>query len=447
MPVITTAEAAATRSTFLPILPLSLWASLVAIVILALVRLWWLATGGQRSSWSALSKAHARQPLREVSLGQGQASLGKRASRIRAIILLVSAGAAVGATAAGVGNKNKSGCKKNSNSSSMGGDEEKGGHHPSGARSRGVSTTSASSASDSAQLPRQQQRWNGFSRTHDDAGLPAEQAFTSTQLVVGGQKSMDNDNNLGSSSTEVLVRRASGQQMTPTIASFTGRHTIADDQHILYGPSYSNATAGMRNLSKQQPVSGRDLTRTGSASQGHRNAQKTPGEPISSRGTTNMQTNSNGFQVSNDRSNSGSSGDGGMMAAGSMPIPTSSVPANQRDWTSTTIMTSSPASYPSTSPMLPPPPLTLDYAAAPFDPSMIMFPGSGEVIDGGVRIVPAAVLGHAHQHHHEKVQESAADWKRHTRVYGGGVCLACAAAEDGGFYGPRVRPEDRRHTT
>jgi hypothetical protein len=39
-------------------------------------------------------------------------------------------------------------------------------------------------------------------------------------------------------------------------------------------------------------------------------------------------------------------------------------------------------------------------------------------------------------------------WKRHTRVYGGGVCLACLAADgeggDGGFYGDKVPLEDRR---
>ncbi|KAK8024427.1 hypothetical protein PG993_012493 [Apiospora rasikravindrae] len=38
-------------------------------------------------------------------------------------------------------------------------------------------------------------------------------------------------------------------------------------------------------------------------------------------------------------------------------------------------------------------------------------------------------------------------WKRHTRVYGGGVCLACLASggEEGGFYGPNVPLEDRRY--
>lgn len=43
--------------------------------------------------------------------------------------------------------------------------------------------------------------------------------------------------------------------------------------------------------------------------------------------------------------------------------------------------------------------------------------------------------------------DSGAGWKRHTRVYGGGVCLACLASgghHEGGFYGENVRPEDRR---
>ncbi|KAI3391756.1 hypothetical protein diail_6828 [Diaporthe ilicicola] len=108
----------------------------------------------------------------------------------------------------------------------------------------------------------------------------------------------------------------------------------------------------------------------------------------------------------------------------------------------------SPSSYPPTSPLLPPPPLT-DY---PFDPDAIMFPGAGAV-DGGVRVVYAE-----HDHGHEDNEPRSAhgeaagsfsncgsSWTRHTRVYGGGgVCLACAAAGGGGFYGARVRPEDKR---
>lgn len=44
------------------------------------------------------------------------------------------------------------------------------------------------------------------------------------------------------------------------------------------------------------------------------------------------------------------------------------------------------------------------------------------------------------------LDDSGAGWRRHTRVYGGGVCLACLASSDreGGFYGDRVRPEERR---
>ncbi|KAI1081515.1 hypothetical protein F5B20DRAFT_67945 [Whalleya microplaca] len=43
------------------------------------------------------------------------------------------------------------------------------------------------------------------------------------------------------------------------------------------------------------------------------------------------------------------------------------------------------------------------------------------------------------------MDDSGAGWKRHTRVYGGGVCLACMAAEgQGGFYGDNVPPEHRR---
>ncbi|KAJ1326327.1 hypothetical protein MN608_07774 [Microdochium nivale] len=46
------------------------------------------------------------------------------------------------------------------------------------------------------------------------------------------------------------------------------------------------------------------------------------------------------------------------------------------------------------------------------------------------------------------LDNDGAGWKRHTRVYGGGVCLACLESEGkegGGFYGENVRPEDRRH--
>lgn len=111
-----------------------------------------------------------------------------------------------------------------------------------------------------------------------------------------------------------------------------------------------------------------------------------------------------------------------------------------------------PSSYPPTSPLLPPPPPT-SYGAV--DPALVMFPGPAR--DGGIRIVP--VHGHGEDSRsgvHGAVTSGSvnpeASWARHTRVYGGGVCLACAAATtaaaaaagEGGFYGDSVRPEDKR---
>jgi hypothetical protein len=42
--------------------------------------------------------------------------------------------------------------------------------------------------------------------------------------------------------------------------------------------------------------------------------------------------------------------------------------------------------------------------------------------------------------------EAGHGWKRHTRVYGGGVCLACLASGErhGGFYGDKVPMSERR---
>ncbi|KAH6645582.1 hypothetical protein BKA67DRAFT_585636 [Truncatella angustata] len=43
------------------------------------------------------------------------------------------------------------------------------------------------------------------------------------------------------------------------------------------------------------------------------------------------------------------------------------------------------------------------------------------------------------------LNNAGAGWKRHIRVYGGGVCLACTALEGKGeFYGHKVRPEEQR---
>ncbi|KAM0438771.1 hypothetical protein ACHAPT_001530 [Fusarium lateritium] len=81
-------------------------------------------------------------------------------------------------------------------------------------------------------------------------------------------------------------------------------------------------------------------------------------------------------------------------------------------------LTFSPSSYPPTSPLLPPAP-----------------PNAGaKGID-----VQGEIIG--------VLDAEGAGWTRHTRVYGGGVCLACAASggnHGGGFYGATVRPEEMR---
>ena len=81
-------------------------------------------------------------------------------------------------------------------------------------------------------------------------------------------------------------------------------------------------------------------------------------------------------------------------------------------------LTFSPSSYPPTSPLLPPAP-----------------PNAGTAEIG----VQGEIIG--------VLDSEGAGWTRHTRVYGGGVCLACAASggnHGGGFYGATVRPEEMR---
>lgn len=114
-----------------------------------------------------------------------------------------------------------------------------------------------------------------------------------------------------------------------------------------------------------------------------------------------------------------------------MPIPTTTSASSNESMT--TAETFSPSSYPPTSPLLPPPP--------PSDFPEYQFVGG----PGG----PGVVLSeHEVQLHDEVISimdEAGHGWKRHTRVYGGGICLACAAAGDeGGFYGDTVPMEDRR---
>ncbi|TDZ39019.1 hypothetical protein C8035_v005665 [Colletotrichum spinosum] len=89
--------------------------------------------------------------------------------------------------------------------------------------------------------------------------------------------------------------------------------------------------------------------------------------------------------------------------------------------------TFSPSSFPPTSPLLPGPP-----------------PIHGEILEDGT-------LRHVEVHGEiiSMLDDNGFGWKRHTRVFGGGVCLACAASghdgHHGGFYGENVLPEEKRY--
>ncbi|EEY15996.1 conserved hypothetical protein [Verticillium alfalfae VaMs.102] len=82
------------------------------------------------------------------------------------------------------------------------------------------------------------------------------------------------------------------------------------------------------------------------------------------------------------------------------------------------------SSYPPTSYMLPGPP----------PGHMVEYPVSPQEIEVHGEIISA-------------LDDDGAGWTRHTRVYGGGVCLACASSGGeghGGFYGKNVPPEHMR---
>jgi hypothetical protein len=89
-----------------------------------------------------------------------------------------------------------------------------------------------------------------------------------------------------------------------------------------------------------------------------------------------------------------------------------------------------PASYPPSLPQLPPAPPE-GYEQVVYDQAGAQ---EGEIQLQGEIISAVDGAGHG--------------WKRHTRVYGGGVCLACAASGKthggGGFYGPKVPLSERR---
>ncbi|KJZ73885.1 hypothetical protein HIM_06778 [Hirsutella minnesotensis 3608] len=88
-------------------------------------------------------------------------------------------------------------------------------------------------------------------------------------------------------------------------------------------------------------------------------------------------------------------------------------------------LTFSPSSYPPSRPLPPPPP-----TGGPSDDAFSQTRAMG--VKGEIISV---------------LNDQGAGWTRHTRVYGGGVCLACAASggkHGGGFYGATVTPEEMR---
>jgi hypothetical protein len=108
-----------------------------------------------------------------------------------------------------------------------------------------------------------------------------------------------------------------------------------------------------------------------------------------------------------------------------------------------TTNTFSPSSYPPTSPLLPPPPPG-QYELPPSAPPSYEFVGG----PGGPGVFLSQQEIDLQGEIISVMDDAGHGWKRHTRVYGGGVCLACVAAsgrdEQGGFYGDTVPLEDRR---
>ncbi|KAL1843350.1 hypothetical protein VTK73DRAFT_2866 [Phialemonium thermophilum] len=95
-----------------------------------------------------------------------------------------------------------------------------------------------------------------------------------------------------------------------------------------------------------------------------------------------------------------------------IPTPAGSSLSQQMNNASAGPDTFSPSSYPPTSPRLPPPPPNQmdDFLAA------LEFAGGRPELEVQGEIISV-------------VDDAGYGWKRHTRVYGGGVCLACLAAK------------------
>lgn len=115
-----------------------------------------------------------------------------------------------------------------------------------------------------------------------------------------------------------------------------------------------------------------------------------------------------------------------------VPVPRNPLAANVGYDVQDPDLAFSPSSYPPTSPLLPPAPPTIPTALGADDSA-----GRSRRKEIDLQGQVVSVL-----------DQDGAGWKRHTRVYGGGVCLACKAAGQehgaGGFYGATVSPEEMR---
>lgn len=366
------------------------------------------------SASSALPKPWVRRDQ------QGQAPREKRASTLTVSTGGRASGTAAGGAARSKGRSMEGGQEKRASSAAAAAADAD------GSGSRGVSSISTDCWSgahhhqqalsfgepDLALVPGE--RSSGHVRTshvYDAAGSRENIGHRMEDVGLAGVRD-------GRAFGPVAVHGAPGLDSTFFLA-----HRVMDDEHILYsanGAAYMDATAG------------------GWASRGAQQSEPdfTPSPSQLLTPTTSTAGSSSGVVATH------------VEHPRSMAIPLrASTGGYDQPLYHPAEDTASPSSYPPTSPLLPPPPATT-YDA--FDPAAVMFPGPAR--DGGIKMVPVDVhlKGGLGQHTHGEVLGGAAgdpgtSWKRHTRVYGGGVCLACvAAAGEGGFYGDSVRPQDKR---
>lgn len=429
-------------------------------------RLVWGQVIGNNSTWASRKPLiqTVSDPLGSLSsrvpLGQGQGRFGNEANRT------ISKRGASGTAPSGLGGFGEK--------IRMG--EEETTQTPAASRSRGVSANWSDGTGLSSGLPlpdpsspAAEQTGHVRNTTFPPTTPVRRIAGGSAGSVEKGQGSMDYDG-LGGTSLDETRFMAELAWDTPHQSTTAFGHHLTDDEHILYsvnGPSGSGtgvdgASSTPRHFgmdfSRPPPPSMMASTAANHAIFGLPQSPFQPVQPlpVNMTGADSFSLvgglrldqvdtrNADSVEPMDPMSNPSSTATDRRHQITSISIPSAPTPRTRADYPSSDDVMF-PSSYPSASPSLPPPPSTTDYH---FDPSAVMYSGPGAVVDGGIRMVPPHNHGEGGAvdfHVHEAYDNSSASWQRHTRVYGGGVCLACAAAAgDGGFYGARVRPEDRR---